>query len=426
MNLENIYKSLREGAKALALLNGNQKNAALESVKIALAENKSVILAANEKDVAKAREKGMKESLVDRLKLTNERIDSIINGIDSVIRQPDPIGEIVAGWNTNNGLNIRQVRVPMGVAAVIYESRPNVTVDVFALAYKSGNAVLLRGSSSALESNRAILKVIKSGLENCKVAGAGIPLAIELADSGDHAEVDEILSAKDYIDVVLPRGGANLIKTVVEKAKMPVIETGSGICHAFVDESADFEMAANIAANGKLQRPGVCNAIECLLVHEKAAKEFLPKLVAKFDGKSAFRCDEASYQIVMEANNQATNKSEVSKAIPEDFDTEFLDYILAIKTVSSTEEAVDFINAHNTKHSETIITKNTDNAKTFQAKVDASCVYVNASTRFTDGEMFGFGAELGISTQKMHIRGPMGLKALTTTKYLIDGEGQIR
>ena len=191
-------------------------------------------------------------------------------------------------------------------------------------------------------------------------------------------------------------------------------------------EKQDFEMAANIAANGKLQRPGVCNAIECLLVHEKAAKDFLPKLVAKFDGKAAFRCDEASYQIVMKANNQAANKAEVSKAIPEDFDTEFLDYILAIKTVSSTEEAVDFINAHNTKHSETIITKNTDNAKTFQAKVDASCVYVNASTRFTDGEMFGFGAELGISTQKMHIRGPMGLKALTTTKYLIDGEGQIR
>jgi len=426
MNLIDVYKSLREGANKLALLNGNQKNAALKSVKVALLENKDEILAANEKDVAKAREKGMKESLVDRLMLTSARIDAIANGIDSVIRQPDPIGETLTGWKTNNGLNIRQVRVPMGVAAVIYESRPNVTVDVFALAYKSGNAVLLRGSSSALESNRAILKVIKAGLENCKVAGAGIPEAIALADSGEHAEVDEILSAKGYIDVVLPRGGANLIKTVVEKAKMPVIETGSGICHAFVDESADFEMAANIAANGKLQRPGVCNAIECLLVHEKVAKDFLPKLVAKFDGKAAFRCDEASYQIVMEANNQATNKAEVSKAIPEDFDTEFLDYILAIKTVSSTEEAIDFINAHNTKHSETIITKNTDNAKAFQAKVDASCVYVNASTRFTDGEMFGFGAELGISTQKMHVRGPMGLNALTTTKYLIDGDGQIR
>ena len=426
MNLQDIYKSLREGANKLALLNGNQKNAALESVKVALAENKEAILSANEKDVAKAREKGMKESLVDRLKLTSERIDSIINGIDSVIRQPDPIGEHVAGWNTNNGLSIRQVRVPMGVAAVIYESRPNVTVDVFALAYKSGNAVLLRGSSSALESNRAILKVIKAGLESCKVAGAGIPEAIALADSGEHAEVDEILSAKGYIDVVLPRGGANLIKTVVEKAKMPVIETGSGICHAFVDETADLEMATKIAANGKLQRPGVCNAIECLLVHENAAKDFLPMLVKEFNGKCAFRCDEASYKFVNDANNQSENKTDVIKATAEDFDTEFLDYILAIKTVSSTEEAIDFINAHNTKHSETIITKNTASAKLFQAKVDASCVYVNASTRFTDGEMFGFGAELGISTQKMHIRGPMGLNALTTTKYLIDGEGQIR
>ena len=426
MNLESIYKSLREGAKALALLNGNQKNAALESVKVALAENKSVILAANEKDVAKAREKGMKESLVDRLKLTNERIDSIINGIDSVIRQPDPIGEIVAGWNTNNGLNIRQVRVPMGVAAVIYESRPNVTVDVFALAYKSGNAVLLRGSSSALESNRAILKVIKAGLENCKMAGAGIPLAIELADSGDHAEVDEILSAKDYIDVVLPRGGANLIKTVVEKAKMPVIETGSGICHAFVDESADFEMAANIAANGKLQRPGVCNAIECLLVHEKAAKDFLPKLVAKFDGKAAFRCDEASYQIVVDANNQAANKADVTLATAEDFDTEFLDYILAVAVVDSTQEAIAHIARHSTGHSEAIITSNEDAAQLFTRAVDSAAVYVNCSTRFTDGGEFGLGCEMGISTQKLHARGPMGLEELCSYKYVICGNGQIR
>ena len=426
MTLEEMYESLRNGSRKLAVQNATEKNIALQSVINSIEKHRAKIIEENKIDVQKAREKGTSEALIDRLSLDDKKINGILDSVRVIIQQTDPVGEEIAGWKTPNGISIKQVRVPIGVIAIIYESRPNVTVDVFALAYKSGNAVLLRGSSSALESNRAILKVIKAGLENCKMAGAGIPLAIELADSGDHAEVDEILSAKDYIDVVLPRGGANLIKTVVEKAKMPVIETGSGICHAFVDESADFEMAANIAANGKLQRPGVCNAIECLLVHEKAAKEFLPKLVAKFDGKAAFRCDEASYQIVVDANAQAANKAEVSKAIPEDFDTEFLDYILAIKTVSSTEEAIDFINAHNTKHSETIITKNTDNAKAFQSKIDASCVYVNASTRFTDGEMFGFGAELGISTQKMHIRGPMGLKALTTTKYLIDGEGQIR
>ena len=310
----------------------------------------------------------------------------------------------------------------MGVIAIIYESRPNVTSDAAALALKSGNACVLRGGKEAFKTNHAVVNAIRSAL-----AAEGLPEdCVQMVPDTSRETANEMMRLNGYLDVLIPRGGAGLINSVVQNSTVPVIQTGVGNCHVYVDESADFEMAANIAANGKLQRPGVCNAIECLLVHEKAAKEFLPKLVAKFDGKAAFRCDEASYQIVVEANNQATNKAEVSKAIPEDFDTEFLDYILAIKTVSSTEEAVDFINAHNTKHSETIITKNTDNAKTFQAKVDASCVYVNASTRFTDGEMFGFGAELGISTQKMHIRGPMGLKALTTTKYLIDGEGQIR
>lgn len=425
MSLQPVFESLRKGADALGCADAARKNAGLLAVQKALTDNIPAILEANAKDVAAAREKGMKESLVDRLSLNEQRLTGIISCITTIIQQTDPIGQVPAGWTAPNGMQIKQVRVPLGVAAIIYESRPNVTVDAFSIAYKSGNAILLRGSSSALESNKAIVKAIKEGLAACP---EGIPEAVALADSGSRDEVDEILTAKGYIDVALPRGGAGLIKMVVEKATVPVIETGSGICHLYVDDSGDVKTAADIAENAKLQRPGVCNAIEVMLVHKDIAEKVLPAIAERFNGRAEFRCDPAALGVLTKAASGAswTGNTKLTAASDEDFDTEFLDYILAIKTVGSVEEAVAHINAHNTKHSECIVTTNTQHARYFQKKVDAACVYTNVSTRFTDGEMFGFGAELGISTQKMHIRGPMGLAALTTTKYIIEGEGQVR
>ncbi len=426
MTLEPVFLSLREGACKLATLNSRQKNAALLSVKKSLLEHQDAILAANATDVAAAREKGTKESLVDRLSLNPQRWQGIVGCIDTVIAQTDPVGQVVAGWNTVHGLSIRQVRVPLGVAAIIYESRPNVTVDAFALAFKSGNAILLRGSSSALNSNKAIVTAIKEGLTAAGDEDAALEdlsKAVELAQSGQRDEVTEILTAKGYIDVALPRGNAPLIKMVCETATVPVIETGSGICHLYVDDSADIGRAVTIAENAKLQRPGVCNAIEVCLVNRSVLGEFIPKLTERFAGRAQFRCDPESL-VFMQACPEA--EGHVIAAGEDDFDTEFLDNILAIKTVGSVEEAAAHINAHNTKHSESIVTADVAHARYFQTAVDAACVYVNASTRFTDGEMFGYGAELGISTQKMHVRGPMGLTALTTVKYLIDGDGQIR
>ncbi len=423
MDLEKFYSSLRKASFCLSQLNAKQKNIALENVIKSLDKSRSEILSANKTDVDNARTSGMTESLIDRLSLNDSRIDGMIDSIRTIIASTDPIGTGDAAWLTPEGLSIRQVRVPIGVCAIIYESRPNVTVDAFALAYKSGNSILLRGSSSALNSNRALVKAIKAGLaqspENC-----GIVDSLELADSGDRSEVNEILTAVGKIDVVLPRGGATLIKLVVENAKVPVIETGSGICHLFIDESAKLDDALNIAENAKLQRPGVCNAIECLVIHKNAAQKFLPMLAQRFNGRSVLKCDEFSYNILKNCPESAETK--IEKAVTEDFDTEFLDYILAIKTVESCDEAISFINAHNTKHSESICTQNFDNARDFQKRIDAACVYVNASTRFTDGGVFGYGAELGISTQKLHVRGPMGLTALTTIKYLIEGSGHIR
>ena len=427
MSLQPIFETLRKGADALACADAATKNAGLRAVQKSLTENISAILEANARDVAAAREKGMKESLVDRLSLNEQRLTSIISCITTIIQQTDPIGQVPSGWSAPNGMQIKQVRVPLGVAAIIYESRPNVTVDAFAIAYKSGNAILLRGSSSALESNKAIVKAIKEGLASCS---EGIPDAVALADSGSRDEVDEILTAKGYIDVALPRGGAGLIKMVVEKATVPVIETGSGICHLYIDDSGDIKTATDIAENAKLQRPGVCNAIEVMLVHKDIAEKVLPAIAERFNGRAEFRCDPAALAVLQAAAGKAgcawAANTKLTAAGDEDFDTEFLDYILAIKTVGSVEEAVAHINAHNTKHSECIVTTNTEHARCFQKKVDAACVYTNVSTRFTDGEMFGFGAELGISTQKMHIRGPMGLAALTTIKYIIEGEGQVR
>ena len=427
MELSQVFVSLREGAKRLSQLTASQKNLGLLAAASSIDKNRKSILRANSIDVELSRQKGVPESLVDRLSLDDKRIDGIIESIKIVAQSEDPIGSEIAGWKTPEGLTIRQVRVPLGVAAIIYESRPNVTADAFALAYKSGNSILLRGSSSALNSNRAIVKAIKEGLENAfdkNNENQGVPEGIALADSGERSEVDTILTAKGFIDVVLPRGGANLIKMVVEKATVPVIETGSGVCHTFIDETADIQKAVLIAENAKLQRPGVCNAMETLLVHKNIASSFLPELVKKFDNRAELRCCADSYEIIKSLNLMQNDKLKL--ATEDDFGFEFLDNILAIKVVENIEQAILHINSHNTKHSEAIITQNISNAKKFQSEIDASSVYVNASTRFTDGGVFGFGAELGISTQKFHVRGPMGLTALTTTKYLIDGDGHTR
>lgn len=419
MDIEKVCGVLKAGSEKLAVQNAAQKNKALEAVCAALEKNRSEILAANKADVEKARAGGMSESLVERLALDDKKINGMIESIKIIIAQTDPIGEEIAGWKTPNGMTIRQVRVPLGIVAIIYESRPNVTVDAFSLAYKSGNAILLRGSSSAINSNKALVKIIKEALT---LVEDGVSDSIELAPCENHEEVDQILTAVGKIDVALPRGGAKLINTVVEKAKVPVIQTGAGVCHLYVDEDSDTEMALNVAYNAKTQRPGACNAIECILVNKAKAKEFLPQLAKRFAGKVELRADKTSFDLM---KNQS-GELKLVEAAEDDFGFEFLDFICAVKVVEDVSEAISFINEHNTKHSESIITNSLTNARLFQQKIDAACVYVNSSTRFTDGGEFGFGAELGISTQKLHARGPMGIKALTTTKYLIDGEGQIR
>lgn len=421
MNLESAYKTLKEGSQKLALQNATQKNNALKAVAQALDKNRKSIIDANKIDIENAQKKGVPDSIIDRLLLNDKRIDGIIESLNIVIAQTDPIGDEIAGWKTPNGMSIRQVRVPLGIVGIIYENRPNVTVDAFCLAYKSGNSILLRGSSSSYVSNKEIVRVIRDALKNVE---DGVPEAIELVEviEHNHDDVNAILNAVGKIDVVLPRGGKKLIQNVVENAKVPVIETGSGVCHLYIDEFANLEMAAKIAENAKIQRPSVCNAIECIVVHKKMLQEFLPLLAKTFDGRVKIHADEQSYPILK--NYVASDL--LFQTTEDDFGNEYLDYACCIKTVDSIEDAISYINSHNTKHSESIITESRANARLFQTTVDASCVYVNASTRFTDGGEFGFGAELGISTQKLHARGPMGIKVLTTTKYLIDGEGQIR
>ena len=415
MDLKKTTDSLRAASQKLALQNASEKNAALAAVAAGLDKNRASIIAANDKDVAAARAAGISESIIDRLMLNDKRIDGIIDSLRIVLAQTDPVGEEVAGWKTPNGMTIRQVRVPLGVVAIIYESRPNVTVDAFSLAYKSGNAILLRGSSSAFNSNKEIVRVIKEALAG---VDGGVPEAIELVEvrEHDHSDVDQILNAVGLIDVCLPRGGKKLIQNVVQNARVPVIETGSGVCHLYVDSEGDLDMACRVAENAKIQRPSVCNAIECIVVHSAVAEKFLPMLEAKFAGRVKLHADERAIKYLKDA----------VPATEADFGNEYLDYECCVKVVDSIEEAISYINAHNTKHSESIISESRANTRLFQAMIDASCVYVNASTRFTDGGEFGFGAELGISTQKLHVRGPMGIKVLTTTKYLIDGEGQIR
>ncbi|MCL1814655.1 MAG: glutamate-5-semialdehyde dehydrogenase [Treponema sp.] len=429
-NLQPVFESLKKAQVLLALQDRSRKDAALTAAAAAIDRDRQTILAANAADVERARIAGMKEPLIDRLLLNDKRMDDIISGIETVVRQEDPAGRIKAGWKIPNGLLIEQVTVPLGVAAIIYESRPNVTADVFSLAYKAGCSVLLRGSSAALESNRALVKAITTGLKT----GGGIDGAVALADSGHRDEVDEILNARGYIDVVLPRGGHDLIRRVVKNARIPVIETGEGNCHIYVEESADMNSAVDIIENAKLQKPGACNAVETVLVHRNALAVLMPALAARLAGKAELRCD-ASVMIAITGAAKRLRIGEVipsypnlvvREAIEEDWSAEFLDYILAIKTVDSLDEAVEHINRYGTRHSEAILTGSLAAAEEFCRRVDAACVYVNASTRFTDGAQFGFGAELGISTQKFHVRGPMGLEALTTIKYRVSGHGQIR
>jgi glutamate-5-semialdehyde dehydrogenase len=417
-SLATTFSSLKQAQTKLAEQNRASKDKALAAAADAIDKDRSAILKANSRDVEQARKGGMKESLVDRLLLNDKRINDIIEGIEIVIRQEDPIGKVQTGWTLPNGLQIDKVTVPLGVAAIIYESRPNVTADCAALAYKAGCSILLRGSSSALESNKALVKAIKAGLES----GGGIADAVALAESGNRDEIDEILKARGYIDVVLPRGGHELIRRVVENARIPVIETGDGNCHIYVEPSADMNNAVEIIANAKLQKPGACNAVETILVHKDALASLMPKMAAALATQCELRCDGESKAAI----GAPPSALVIKDAVDEDWAAEFLDYILAVKTVSSCDEAIAHINRYGTKHSEAILTNDLKAANEFRSRVDAACVYVNASTRFTDGGQFGFGAELGISTQKFHARGPMGLEALTTIKYLINGSGQIR
>ncbi len=417
MDIEQIVRERAAEAKAasrkLAVLPTALKNSALLNMASLLEKRAELVLAANEEDIKEARDNGVKASFLDRLLLTPERIKGMADGLRATAALPDPVGEGDFATVRPNGLELRRVRVPLGVIAIIYEARPNVTAEAAGLCLKSGNAVLLRGGKEALESNRAIMDILREA-----AYGTGVPEgALGFIDFMDRGAVDAMLQANGLIDVVIPRGGAGLIKKVVENSAVPVIETGAGICHTFVDSSADFDMAVNIIVNAKTSRPSVCNAMETLLVHEAVAKEFLP-VVSKALWKKGVQlrgCEKCRAIVPdMEIVTQA------------DWATEYDDLILSIKVVKDMAEAIDHINRYNTGHSESIITNDLANAHRFQAEVDAAAVYVNASTRFTDGFEFGFGAEIGISTQKLHARGPMGLRELTSEKYLIYGNGQIR
>lgn len=393
-------------------LSEEEKNQALRAVADRLLKEKGTILSENEKDLEAGRKKGMHPGLLDRLALTEDRIKGMAEGLLQIAELPDPIGELMETFERPNGLHIEKRRVPMGVIGIIYESRPNVTADAFGLCFKSGNAVILKGGSDAICSNKAITQVIRDALEECGIVKEAISL---IADT-DRQVTLAFMKMKQYVDLLIPRGGAGLIRSVVENSTIPVIETGTGNCHIYVDEDADLEKAVPIIINAKTQRIGVCNACESLVIHEKIREAFLPELKKALDEKKVeIRGDEKTREVI-----------DCTPATEEDFATEYLDYILSVKTVKSVNEAIEHINRYSTRHSEAIITENSEHAGIFLKEVDAACVYVNASTRFTDGFEFGFGAEIGISTQKLHARGPMGLKELTSYKYEITGNGQIR
>ncbi|SFR96310.1 glutamate-5-semialdehyde dehydrogenase [Anaeromicropila populeti] len=408
-----IGEKARTAATALNKMGQSDKNKALMKIAEILKENAAEILKENEIDIKAAEENNVKASLIDRLRLTKERITDMADGLIQIAGLKDPVGEVVSMETRPNGLQIGQKRVPLGVIGIIYESRPNVTVDAFGLCFKTGNAVILRGGSDAIYSNKMIVKYIREAL-----AAVSVPEdAVQLLEDTSRETAREFMRLNQYVDVLIPRGGAGLIQTVVQNSTIPVIETGTGNCHVFVDESADFQMALNIIDNAKTQRMGVCNACESLVIHSKIAEDFIPLLAKRLFAKNVeIRSDEVGKSIC----------SDFVSASEEDWGTEYLDAILSLKVVDSIQEAIAHINRYNTKHSETIVTKDYDNSLKFLNEIDAAAVYVNASTRFTDGFEFGFGAEIGISTQKLHARGPMGLLALTTTKYIIFGNGQIR
>lgn len=404
-------KKLKNATKTLVIADTKLKNDALKQVALSLKKNQDHILIENQKDIAAARGNNMKESLVDRLSLDKSRIDDMIEGIHSIIELKDPVWRSNDVWTLENGLTISKMTVPMGVIGIIYESRPNVTIDAFALTLKSGNCILLRGSSTAIHSNRALVKAVKEGLKNSSITED----VIGFIDDVDRAVVKEMLTLNEYIDLIIPRGGNELIQFVVQHATVPTIETGVGNCHVYVDESGNIDNAVNIIENAKIQRAGVCNACETILVHKSVAEELLPKLHKRISDRVELRGCERTRSIIS-----------INEATEEDWGIEYLDFILAARVVDSIDEAIEHINKYGTKHSEAIITEKLGNANRFLREIDAAAVYVNASTRFTDGSQFGFGAEMGISTQKMHARGPMGLNELVTVKYTVMGNGQIR
>lgn len=403
----------KKAAAKLAVINTAVKNQALLAMADALEKNQDTILAANALDMGCATAKGMKSSMLDRLKLTAERIKGMADGLRQVAALPDPVGNVVGGCTLANGLNVTKIRVPLGVIGIIYEARPNVTADAAGLCLKSGNVVVLKGGSEAMESNKAIAVVLSAAAES-----AGLPEGcIQFIDTSDRQAVNDLIHMNGLVDVVIPRGGAGLIKMVVMNATVPVIETGAGLCHTYIDSAADVEMGVKICMNAKVQRPSVCNAMETLLVHKDIAPEFLPPML------------EAYFAAGVEIRGDEGVQAYSPKVVPvteEDWSTEYGDLRLSVKLVASMEEAMEHIAEYGTGHSECIVTENYANAQLFQRTVDAAAVYVNASTRFTDGGEFGFGAEIGISTQKLHARGPMALPELTSTKYLICGNGQVR
>lgn len=414
MNLiESMGANARIAQKKLRIASSGDKNKIILNIADELRNSVDEIISANKIDIDNARSNGISDTMIDRLLLDEKRINAIADACVNITKLPDPVGEIVSGGVRPNGMKITKVRVPMGVIGIIYESRPNVTVDAAVLCIKSGNATILRGGKEAIESNKKLAEIMQKAIEK---AGFDKNIVSLVSDTSRQIAT-HMMKANGFIDVLIPRGGAGLIKSVVENATVPVIETGTGNCHVFVDSSADEQMALEIVNNGKTQRPSVCNAIESCLVHKDIAESFLPKLQSVFENHNVeIRGCEKVCKIL----------DNVVKATDDDFATEFLDYIISIKVVENIDEAIEHIEKYSTGHSECIVTKSLENAEKFRQSIDAAAVYVNCSTRFTDGEEFGLGAEIGISTQKLHARGPMGLRELTTQKYLIDGNGQIR
>lgn len=412
--IDQLGTNAKEASLSLQQLPTKEKNDFLMLLADNLEQETSFLLIENQKDLDKAKEHGISDIMIDRLQLSEESIKSIADGVRQVAELQDPIGQVIKGYTNNDGLRILQKRVPIGVLAMIFESRPNVSVDAFSLAFKTNNAIILRGGRDAIYSNMALVKVIRQSLKEASICQD----AVQLLEDTSHQTAEELMQASSYIDLLIPRGGAKLIQTVKEKAKVPVIETGVGNVHIYVDKDADIDMACQIVINAKTQRPSVCNAAESLVIHDKIIEHFVPALEKSLVDRQSieFRADEKACQYFKEAK----------QAVADDFTTEFLDYIMSVKTVSSLDEAISWINTHSSHHSEAIITNDLQTAEKFQDLIDSSAVYVNASTRFTDGFVFGLGAEIGISTQKMHARGPMGLEALTSSKYYINGSGQTR